>query len=123
MDTHLKLHATPLKQLTQTKTHSLHDRNAYSHPPKNVKTTTFHNNDHTNIIIPDPDITPEECKENLKHIHTTMTLLLQFQKKAELLTPYPMTFIYQNKHHMSYSYKIGTASPTNHQSRKVTCIQ
>ena len=29
IDTHLKLHANQLKQLTQTQTHSLHDLNAY----------------------------------------------------------------------------------------------
>ena len=29
IDTHLKLHATQLKQLTQTQTHSLHDLNTY----------------------------------------------------------------------------------------------
>ena len=43
MDTHLKLHATQLKQLTQTQTHPLHDLNAYSDPPRNMKTTIFHN--------------------------------------------------------------------------------
>ena len=33
MDTHLKLHATQLKQLIQTQTHHLHDDlNAYSNP-------------------------------------------------------------------------------------------
>ena len=43
MDTHLKLHATQLKQLTQTQTHPLHDLNAYSDPPRNMKATIFHN--------------------------------------------------------------------------------
>ena len=32
MDTHLKLQATQLKQLTQTQTHPLHDHNACSDP-------------------------------------------------------------------------------------------
>ena len=51
MDNHLKLHATPLKQLTQTQTHPLHDINAYSDSPRNMKATIFHNNEHTNINI------------------------------------------------------------------------
>ena len=73
MDTHLKLHATQLKQVTQTQTHPSHDLNAYINPPRNMKATIFHNNGHTNIIISKLDITPEECRENLKHIHTTIT--------------------------------------------------
>ena len=51
MDTHLKLHATQLKQLTQTQTHPLHDLNAYLNPPKNIKATIFYNNEQTNIIL------------------------------------------------------------------------
>ena len=51
MDTQLKLHATQFHQLTQTQTQSLHDLNAYSNPPRNMKATIFHNNKHTNIII------------------------------------------------------------------------
>ena len=47
MDTHLKLHATQLKQLTQTQTHSLHDLNAYLNRPRNIKTTIFHNSEHS----------------------------------------------------------------------------
>ena len=73
MDTHLKLYATQLKQLTQTQTHPLHDLNAYSDLPKNMKATIFHDNEHTSTIISEPDITPEECRENAKHIHTTIT--------------------------------------------------
>ena len=73
MDTHLKFHATQLKQLTQTQTHPLHNLNAYLNPPRNMKATIFHNNEHINIIISKPDITPEKCRENLKHIHTTIT--------------------------------------------------
>ena len=41
--------------------------------PRNMKATTFHNNEHTNIIISKPNITPKECREDLKHIHTTIT--------------------------------------------------
>ena len=61
-----------------------------------MKTTTFHNNEHTNIIISKPDITPKECRENLKHIHTTITseYLSSREKTKKLLSPHPMTFIY-----------------------------
>ena len=38
-----------------------------------MKATIFNNNENTNIIISKLGITPEECKENLKHIHTTIT--------------------------------------------------
>ena len=51
----------------------LYDLNAYSDPPKNIKATIFHNNEHPNIIISELDITLEECKENLKYIHTIIT--------------------------------------------------
>ena len=73
MNTHLKLHATQLKQLTQAQTHPLHDLNAYLNPPRNMKATIFYYNEHFNIVISKPDIKPEECRENLKHIHTTTT--------------------------------------------------
>ena len=46
IDTYLKLHATQLKQLNQTQTHPLHDLNAYSDPPRNMKATIFYNNEH-----------------------------------------------------------------------------
>ena len=91
MDSHIKLHATQLKQLTQTQTHPLHDLNAYLNPPRNMKTTFFHNNEHTNIIILKPDITSEECRENLKHIHTTITsqyLSSRKSNKVTYTTPY-----------------------------------
>ena len=73
MDTHLKLHATQLKQLAQAQTHPLHDLNAYLDPSRNMKATIIHNNEHTNIIISKPNLTSEECRKNLKHIHTTIT--------------------------------------------------
>ena len=41
MNTHLKLHASQLKQLIQTQTHSLHDLNVYLNPPRNMKATIF----------------------------------------------------------------------------------
>ena len=90
-DTHLKLHATQIKQLTQTQTHPLHDLNAYLNPSRNMKSAIFHNNEHTNIIILKPDITSEECRENLKHIHTIITSqYLSFRKsnKVTNITPY-----------------------------------
>ena len=65
--THLGV-ATP-----RFKTTALHDLNAYSDPSRNMKATIFLKNEHTNIIISEPDVTREECRENLKHIHTTIT--------------------------------------------------
>ena len=98
MDTHLKFHATQLKQLTQTQTHPLHDLNAFSKPPRNMKATIFHNNEHTSIIILEPDITPGKCRENLKHIHTIITSqYLSYRKTTKSLTPHPMTFIYSSE--------------------------
>ena len=47
--THLKLHLTQFKQLTQTQLHPLHELNAHSDPP-NMKSTIFHNNDHTHHL-------------------------------------------------------------------------
>ena len=80
-----------LKQLTQTQTHPLHDLNAYLYPPMNMKATIFHNNEHINIIISKPDITAEECRENLKYIHTAITShYLSFRKNNTITntTPY-----------------------------------
>ena len=111
MDIHLKLHATQLKQLTQTQTHPLHDLNAYLNPPRNMKATIFHNNEHTNIIISKPNITPEECRENLKHIHTTITSQnLNYRKNNKVTnnTPYDIHLSEQTllRH---IAYKTGTA--------------
>ena len=78
MDTHLTLHATHLKQLTQTQTHPLHDLNAYINLPRNMKATIFHNNEHINILNSKPDIRPRKCRKNLKHGHTTITSVPQF---------------------------------------------
>ena len=69
MDTYLKLRATQLKQLTKTQTCPLHDLNAYSDRPRNIKATIFHKNEHTKIIISQPNITFEKCTENLKHYY------------------------------------------------------
>ena len=57
MDTHLKLHAAQLRQLTQTQTYPLHDLNAYLNLSRHMKATIFHSNEHINIIISKPDIT------------------------------------------------------------------
>ena len=63
-----------------------------------MKATVFYNNEHTNIIISKPYITPEKCRGNLKHIHTAITSqYLSSRKKTKLRTPHPMIFIYQNK--------------------------
>ena len=86
MDTHLKFHATQLKQLTQTQTHPLHDFNAYLNQPRYIKATIFHNDKHTNIIILKPDITSEECRKNLKHIHTTITSQYLSSRKSNKVT-------------------------------------
>ena len=83
IDIHLKLHATQLKQLTQTLTHPSHDLNAYLNLPRNMKATIFHKTEHTNIIISKPDITTDECRENLKHIHTTITSQYLSSKKKQ----------------------------------------
>ena len=89
IDTCLKLPATQLKQLTQTQAHPLNDLNAYLNPPCNIKATIFHNNEHTNIIISDLKIPPGKCRENLKHIYTTITSqYLSLNNKVTDTTPY-----------------------------------
>ena len=84
-DTHLKLHAIQLKQLTQTQTHPLHDFNAYLNPPRSIKATIFYNSEHTNIIILKPDITSKECKKN-SYIHTTITSQYLSSEKSNKVT-------------------------------------
>ena len=39
-----------------------------------MKASIFHNNEYTNIVMSEPNIIPEECRENLKHIHTLQYL-------------------------------------------------
>ena len=92
MDIHLKLHATQFNQLTQTQTHPLHVLNTYSDSPRNMKASIFHSNEHTNIIISEPDVTPEECRENLKHIRTAITstsLYLNSRKNNKVINTIP----------------------------------
>ena len=75
------------KQLTQTQTDPLHVLDAYSDLPRNMKATTFHTNEDTNIIIiSNPNITPEECREKLKHIHTIITSQYLRSRKSNLAT-------------------------------------
>ena len=102
---HLKIlsQATQLKQLTQTQIHPLHEFNAYLNLPKNMKAMIYHDNEHTNIIISKPDITPEECRENLKHIYTTITsqYLSSTKNKVTNTTPYDIHSSKQTlPHHM-----------------------
>ena len=68
---HLKLCAIQAKQLTQT--HSLNHLKVQSEPTQTYKSHNPLNNNCTSIIISGLHITPEQCKENLKHIHTTFT--------------------------------------------------
>ena len=94
--------STQLKQLTQKPTHPLHVLNAYSDPPKNMKATIFYDNEQYNNIISKLDIPPEECRENLKRFHTTITSqYLSFRKNNKFTntTPYNIHFIHQNKHY------------------------
>ena len=104
MDTHLKLHVIQIKQLNQTQTHPLHDFNAYLNPPRNMKATIFRNNENCNVIILKPDITSEECRENLKHIHTTITSQYLSSRKSNKVTnttPYDIYLLEQTlPHHM-----------------------
>ena len=83
MGIHLKLHATQLKQLTRTQTYPLHPLNEDSNPSRNMKATTFHNNDYTNIIILESDVILEKYKENLKYIHTIITSNTSVPKKQQ----------------------------------------
>ena len=51
-----------------------------------MKATIFHNNGHTNIIISKLDVRTEKCKENLKHIPTTITSQYLSSKKNNKVT-------------------------------------
>ena len=51
-----------------------------------MKATIFHTNEHTNIIVSKPEITSEEYKENLKHIHTTITSQYLSSRKSNKVT-------------------------------------
>ena len=63
-----------------------------------MKATIVHNNEHTNIIILDLNITPEECREHLKHIHTAVTSqYFSFKKNNQVtyITPYDIRSLEQ----------------------------
>ena len=116
-----------VKQLTQTQTHPLHDLYAYLNLPRNMKSTIFYNNEHTNIIISKSDITPEECSKNLSSSaftlpspHNTSVL----GNTTKLLTLHRITFTHQNKHyHVICVKNWHTSEPTNYHSCKVAYIQ
>ena len=69
-----------------------------------MKATIFYNNEHTNIITSEPDITPEECREDLKHIHITITSQYLSSRKNNNVTnttPYDIHSSEQTlPHHM-----------------------
>ena len=75
--------------------------NAYLNPPTNMKATIFHNNKHINIIISKPDITPEECRENIKHTYITYITSDLEKNKVINTTPYEIHSTEQTlTHHM-----------------------
>ena len=55
----------------------------------------FNNNELTNIIILDPKITPEKCKETFKHFHTT--IISHYLKKNQItnITQHDINFAVQ----------------------------
>ena len=70
-----------------------------------MKATMFHDNENTNTIISEPDTTPDECREHLKHIYTTITLqYLSSKKKNKVIntTSYDI--------HSSVNYVVNTSS-------------
>ena len=125
MDTYLKLPVTQLKQLTHTQIHPLHDLDANSDPPRNIKATIFHNNEHTNIVISEPDITPENVEKTLNIFTLTSPHNISvLEKTKKLLTTHLMTFLHQNKHYLVICVQNWHSPvPTNHLSCKITYIQ
>ena len=88
-----------------------------------MKSNIFHNNEHINIIS-NPDITPEKCKENLKHIHTIITSqYLSSRKNNRVTNTTPMPLIHQNKHYHVCVQNWHSSEPTSQQSCKVTYTQ
>ena len=71
----------------------MHDLNPYSNLPRNMKAIIFHNNEHTNIIISKLYITPEECRKNLKNIHTMIiSQYLSSRKNNKVTNTIPYDF-------------------------------
>ena len=76
-----------------------------------MKATSLQNNDQTKIISSNPDVTPEECKENRKHIYIIIIIQYFCCRKNNIVTDTtPITFTHQNKHdhNVIYAYKTGT---------------
>ena len=63
-----------------------------------MKATVFYNNEHINIIISKPDITPEECKKtsNIFTLPSPCNTSV-LEKNNKVNNTDPMTFIYLNK--------------------------
>ena len=100
IDTHLKLNAIQLKQLTQTQAHPLHDLNAYLSLPETRKPQSFITMS-TNIIISESDITPEEWRKNIKHIDTTITSQYLRSRKSNKVTNTTLYDIYSSEQTVS----------------------
>ena len=86
--------------MTCPQTHLLNDLNARLNSPTNMKATIFYKNENTSIIISDPNITPEECKENLKHIHTNITSqYFSSRKNSKVINATPYDIHSSNKYY------------------------
>ena len=112
---------------------------AYLNLPRNMKVITFRNNEHTNIIISKPDITPEKCRENHKRIYTTITsqyLSSRKNNKVTNTTPYDIHLLEQilprhmraklaqlraNKSSLSQSY-LPTVNPETYKPQCPLCL-
>jgi reverse transcriptase-like protein/retrotransposon-encoded endonuclease len=72
LSTHLKLHASQLKEKTRSSNHPLHPLRMQPKPPRNMKKTIFQeNNNYTIDIETNPQNTePETIKDNMTQIHT-----------------------------------------------------
>ena len=96
------------------KTPALHDLKVHLDPHRSMKATYFVTMT-TLILSFQIWRTPEECKENLKHIHNTFVS----EKITKLHTPHPMAFIHQNKHY----YIVGIAKLAQHKANKSPLLQ
>ena len=84
-----------------------------------MKTIIFHNNEHTNIIILEPDITSEKCRKNFKHIHTTSTSQYLNSRKNNKVTSTTSYEIHSSEqHYCIICIQIGTA-----QSQQITTLE
>ena len=82
----------------------------------------LNNNEHTNIIISNPNIKTKECKKNPKHIHYTITSqYLTFRKNNKVTnnTPHDIHSSEQTlPRHMRTN--LAQLEPADHHSCKVT---